>query len=237
MNVLMLERSRENSLYLLSLLERLDCKVVYIARNEQSLYKALPKHLPGCLFLGSNLCDESLIYTLNENLPQVPFVLYPSKGQLSIPDVFQYKSVVDVLVTNQPKLSRLNTTVLRAKAFLDYQNNPENIDYKRQAVFVVNRYGQRFFVHINSISYFKTQDKYVGIYWTGGVDFIYNSLNAIEKTLKHAFIRTHRRYLVSANKIERIEGNFMFLTDVEEAIPISRRMACNIRQYIKNFTL
>lgn len=94
-----------------------------------------------------------------------------------------------------------------------------------------SKYEKIFF---NDILYVQGMQNYVTIYTSKGKYMTLLYLKNLEENLdKKAFIRVHKSYIVSINKIEGIEGNEIFIRS--NKIPISRNYHdMVIEQVVKN---
>jgi DNA-binding LytR/AlgR family response regulator len=77
-------------------------------------------------------------------------------------------------------------------------------------------------VFINEIAYIESWKDYVKVYFTGGKHFLVKqSITAMENLLsEHKFIRVHRSYMVSLEKISGYNG--LSVQMGEQEIPIGR---------------
>ncbi|HWB26887.1 MAG TPA: LytTR family DNA-binding domain-containing protein [Chitinophagaceae bacterium] len=76
-------------------------------------------------------------------------------------------------------------------------------------------------IYINEILYIEGMQNYVAIYTHKGKYITLQQLKSWEQRLdSHLFIRVHKSYIVSKSKIDRIEGNELFIQT--HTVPISR---------------
>lgn len=101
---------------------------------------------------------------------------------------------------------------------------------------VRNRAGLRM-VRIEDVICLQAEDKYTAVRHTAGTDLIDDSLRALEVELGERFLRVHRGALVNRDFIEAIErtgdGTYQVrLRGMEETLPVSRRLAADLRSRI-----
>ena len=99
---------------------------------------------------------------------------------------------------------------------------PENIIIKQEY--------NNISVTTSDILYIEAMENYTKIFRTSG-NYILSrtSLKAIQKMLpKDRFLRTHRSYIVSINKIERFSKREITLKGCSATIPIGRQYAENV---------
>ena len=88
-------------------------------------------------------------------------------------------------------------------------------------------------IYINDILYIEGMQNYVAIYTTKGKYITLQQLKNWEQHLdSRQFIRVHKSYIVAKNKIERIEGNDLFIQTY--CIPISRNYREQVIEEVVN---
>jgi len=97
----------------------------------------------------------------------------------------------------------------------DYKSNPEAFVYLK-----VDKHMQKVF--INEIMYIESWKDYIKLFLTTGKSLLVKqSISAMENLLsEHKFLRVHRSYLVSINKIAGYDGLSVHIQSTE--IPIGR---------------
>ena len=97
----------------------------------------------------------------------------------------------------------------------DYKSNPEAFVYLK-----VDKHMQKVF--INEIMYIESWKDYIKLFLTTGKSLLVKqSISAMENLLsEHKFLRVHRSYLVSVNKIAGYDGLSVHIQSTE--IPIGR---------------
>lgn len=88
-------------------------------------------------------------------------------------------------------------------------------------------------IYINDILYIEGMQNYVAIYTTKGKYITLQQLKNWEQHLDgRQFIRVHKSYIIAKNKIERIEGNDLFIQT--HSIPISRNYREQVIEEVVN---
>ena len=119
---------------------------------------------------------------------------------------------------------RFEKAVEKALRFIEAKRNkvPEKIIIKQEY--------NNISVTTSDILYIEAMENYTKIFRTSG-NYILSrtSLKAIQKMLpKDRFLRTHRSYIVSINKIERFSKRELTLKGCSATIPIGRQYAENV---------
>jgi two-component system, LytTR family, response regulator AlgR len=105
---------------------------------------------------------------------------------------------------------------------------------RRSHIAARRREGVRL-IPIEEVQYFLADQKYTTVRHLAGEDLIEDSLRLLESEFGAAFVRIHRNALVGARHLERIERNadgqyFVRLRGCEAPLPVSRRMAAELRE-------
>lgn len=90
-------------------------------------------------------------------------------------------------------------------------------------------------IPVPEILYFLADQKYTTVRHKNGEDLIEDSLRALEEELSELFVRVHRNALVSTRYLDAVERNaqgqyFVRLRGCAERLPVSRRMASELRE-------
>ena len=113
------------------------------------------------------------------------------------------------------KLNRIMGQETVSQISNDYKPNLEAFAYLK-----VNKHMQKVF--INEIMYIESWKDYIKLFLSSGKTLLVKqSISAMENLLsQHQFLRVHRSYMVSVNKITRYNGLSMHIQETE--IPIGR---------------
>lgn len=97
--------------------------------------------------------------------------------------------------------------------------------------FFVKENGKFVRVLYQEVLYAEALQNYVAIYVAGKKIVTYITLSVLEQQLPAAmFMRVHKSYLVSIDKIDSIEGNSVLVANVE--IPVSRKIKDQLVQRV-----
>ena len=113
-------------------------------------------------------------------------------------------------------------------ASVDYKSNPEAFVYLK-----VEKDMKKIFV--NDIAYIEGWKDYVKLFLTGGKHLlIKQSISSLENLLsEHKFLRVHRSYIVSLNKISGY--NALLVRLGENEIPIGRLFKQNVMETLQKY--
>ena len=94
-------------------------------------------------------------------------------------------------------------------------------------------------IPIEEILCFRADQKYVSVITSDTEVLIEESLKSLEEEFKEGFLRIHRNTLVSKMAIEKLEkdpagGSVIRLREIEESIPVSRRMLSQVRKFLRS---
>ncbi|MCR4802581.1 MAG: LytTR family transcriptional regulator DNA-binding domain-containing protein [Lachnospiraceae bacterium] len=109
-----------------------------------------------------------------------------------------------------------------------YLNEKKHYQKEYLAVFIQ---GREQMLTLNTILYFNSNARKIGAFFSNGMEevWFYGKLDELEQNLeKYNYLRCHQSYLVSGNKIENIDTEFVYAGG--EAFPISRKYADNVRK-------
>jgi len=91
-------------------------------------------------------------------------------------------------------------------------------------------------IYINEVLFIEGMQNYITIYTERGKYITLQQLKSWEQRLdSHLFIRVHKSYIVAKNKIERIEGNELFIQN--NTVPISRNYREQVIEEVVNSKL
>lgn len=93
-------------------------------------------------------------------------------------------------------------------------------------------------IDVESVYYFRADQKYVTVRHSGGEVLIEDSLKSLEDEFDGEFIRIHRNALVAVRAIDSLEkddqGHFRVrVRDIGEALEVSRRLVPDVRRVLR----
>lgn len=94
-------------------------------------------------------------------------------------------------------------------------------------------------VPLSDVYYFKADQKYVSMFGVKGERVVDDSLKYLEEAFSSQLIRVHRNTLVMRARIEKLKrdldgGFWVVINGVQEALPVSRRHARDIKKLFEN---
>lgn len=99
--------------------------------------------------------------------------------------------------------------------------------------------GETHLVPAQDVLYFEADQKYVSMIHSNGTELIDESLKMLEEEFSENFVRIHRSYLVSLERIEALEkdavGHFQVrIRGKQKKLPVSRRMVPELRKRMRH---
>ena len=163
------------------------------------------------------------------NPPKVIFVTAYREYALDSYDL----DAVDYLL-KPVTFERFMKAVFKAKRLMGHDVLPASPEYKKnQEAFIyvrVNKSMQK--VYVNHIVYIESCKDYVKIFLTSGQNFIARqSITSMENMLSvHSFLRVHRSFIISIEKITAYNNNDVIIGEIE--IPIGNLYKQQVMQVI-----
>lgn len=137
-------------------------------------------------------------------------------------------NIIDYLVKPVP-FQRFVQAVNKARDFHLLKNKTEK--EQPEKFFFIKSNGRYEKVHFNEVLFAESMQNYVVIHTTEKKLFAYLTLSGLESQLpKEQFLRVHKSFIISIEKIEAIDGNE--ITIGKSAIPISRNLREDVTQKI-----
>jgi DNA-binding LytR/AlgR family response regulator len=141
-------------------------------------------------------------------------ILITSRPEFAL-DAFEF-NVVDYIL-KPVKEDRFMKAILRAKEVFD--SNSRSIKSDKEYFFFREK-GVVFKIRISDILYIQAMGDYINIQLPDKKHTIHNTLTAIERELpEDKFIRVHRSYIVSIDKIDTVEDGTAYIYQTN--IPVS----------------
>ena len=167
-----------------------------------------------------------------KNLPQPPKVIFVTAYRDYAVEGYDLDAV-DYLV-KPVSFERFFKSIIKLKRVMGQETVTASVDQKTDEAFVylkVDRDMKKIFV--NSIIYIESWKDYVKLFLTNGKSIIVKqSISSMENLLsEHKFLRVHRSYMVSFNKISGYNGLSVQLDSKE--IPIGRLYKQSVLQRLQ----
>lgn len=112
----------------------------------------------------------------------------------------------------------------------------EKIAFKeKNSVFTVNNKDKAVKIKYQDIFYFEKLLNKIRIYTYNGEYEYYGTLKKLKKELdiERSFIQCHQGYIVNISKIAELKDGNIYMRDIEELIPVSRRYKTQVRKKLE----
>ncbi len=213
---LIVDDSKVASLLLIQLLEQIpEMKIVGDCSNAIEASIFLSRNKVDILFLDIEMPDMTGIELLR-SLKEQPITIFTTANRGYAIEAFEL-NVVDYIV-KPVLLPRLLKTVHRATELLQEEDVTIN-EVANDYIFIKDRKTIRKIL-LSDIYYLEAKGDYVKIHFAEKNYVIHTSLKLLEEKLSSKeFIRVHRSYIVSIEKIDYIEDNVLYLNSI--SVPLS----------------
>lgn len=205
-------------------------EVVATYTNPLKAFGLLEKEKIDVVFLDINMPQLSG-FAFIENLSYKPSVVITTAYREYAVKSYEL-DVLDYLVKPIPFHRFLKTmNKVYQRVYLDNATPDVNIQQEPHIFLKVSK--KLVKVNLNDILYIESLKDYIKVITTLGDYVVYKSLTAISEELPQSnFLRVHRSYTISLNKIKSIEGNMVEI--VGRRIPIGRNYVKVARERIFN---
>ncbi|MEO8773254.1 MAG: LytTR family DNA-binding domain-containing protein [Gelidibacter sp.] len=205
-------------------------EVVATFTNPLKAYGLLEKEKIDVIFLDINMPQLSG-FAFIENLSYKPSIVITTAYR-----EFAVKSyeldVLDYLVKPIP-FSRFLKTINKVYQRVYANNATTDVNIQQEPHIFLKVSKKLIKVNFSDILFIESLKDYIKVITTLGDYVVHKSLTAISEELPQAnFIRVHRSYLISLNKIKSIEGNTVEIAG--RRIPIGRNYVKVVRERIFN---
>jgi two-component system, LytTR family, response regulator AlgR len=214
------------------------CEIVAEGGTGEQAIELVQIHQPDLLFLDIRMPGMDGIEAANhlsrlDSPPAVVFTTAYDEHALAAFDAH----AVDYLL-KPIRAERLDTALTKARSVAGGKvtDFPINNDKRKHVSGVVQ--GSLVIVNIEQVAFFQSDQGYTRVVSQDGELLIEDSLRALEDEFGDAFVRVHRNALVAVAKVAEIardtNGNQrVCLRDLEESLPVSRRMVGGLRRRIR----
>lgn len=94
--------------------------------------------------------------------------------------------------------------------------------------------GKLIKINLSEIDYIESMRNYMAIHWAGQKTLVYTSMKDLEERLsKKQFIRVHKSFIISINRITGIEGNLVKLKNITAEIQVGESYKAELMAIIK----
>ncbi|MEZ4904296.1 MAG: LytTR family DNA-binding domain-containing protein [Spirosomataceae bacterium] len=161
---------------------------------------------------------------LLKNLPNPPAVIITTAYPQYAIEGFEL-NVVDYLL-KPIAIERFLKAVLKVKRVYEQKNKPSPIDY-----FFVKCDGKIERIELRELRYVSAMENYIIIHTLHRKYITYLTMKGLEEYLPiEQFVKIHKSYLVPIAKIDRIDGNEVFIEN--ERLPLSRNFRTEVLERI-----
>lgn len=214
------------------------CEIAAEGGTGEQAIELVQIHQPDLLFLDIRMPGMDGIEAANhlsrlDSPPAVVFTTAYDEHALAAFDAH----AVDYLL-KPIRAERLDAALTKARSVAGGKATdfPINNDKRKHVSGVVQ--GSLVIVNIEQVAFFQSDQGYTRVVSQDGELLIEDSLRALEDEFGDAFVRVHRNALVAVAKVAEIardtNGNQrVCLRDLEESLPISRRMVGGLRRRIR----
>lgn len=205
-------------------------EVVATFTNPLKAFGLLEKEKIDVIFLDINMPQLSG-FEFIENLSYNPSVVITTAYREYAVKSYEL-NVLDYLVKPIPFQRFLKTmNKVHQRIYLDSALPDLNIQQEPHIFLKVSK--KLVKVNLNDILYIESLKDYIKVFTTIGDYVVHKSLTAISEELPQSnFLRVHRSYTISLNKIKSVEGNMIEI--VGRKIPIGRNYVKTARERIFN---
>lgn len=202
--------------------------LVDTCENPLELIKLMNQHPIDLIFLDIQMPKMNGLDFLKA-VPQPPIVVITTAYPTYALEGFQL-NVLDYLL-KPITFDRFFRSVKKASDYYHLINKPAGPPVPKTDYFFI-RCGSKYEkIHFDQILYIEGMQNYVTIYTQKGKYVTLLNLKNLEENLdSQSFIRVHKSYIVSIDKIEGIEGNEIFIQS--HRIPMSRNYREQVLQQV-----
>ncbi|WP_412987106.1 LytR/AlgR family response regulator transcription factor [Pontimicrobium sp. IMCC45349] len=205
-------------------------EVVETFNNPLKAYGVLEREKIDVIFLDINM-PQMTGFSFIENLNHKPLIVITTAYREYAVKSFEL-NVLDYLVKPIP-FNRFLKTINKVyqQVYVSSASGDANLQQEPHIFLKVNK--KLVKVNLNDILYIESLKDYIKVITKIGDYVVHKSLSAITEELPQSnFIRVHRSYTISINKIEAIEGNTVEIAN--RKIPIGRNYLKITKERILN---
>ncbi|MDM8546479.1 LytR/AlgR family response regulator transcription factor [Candidatus Venteria ishoeyi] len=174
--------------------------------------------------------------------PHPPIIIFTTAYSEYALDAFEQQAV-DYLL-KPIRRERLEQALDRAKAWHkkpQVEKDLNNTDHSKRARthISINMHGEVRLIPVEKAYYFRAEQKYVTMAWSGGEVLLDESLKNLEEEFSGQFLRIHRNALVALVHVAgwKKDDNgqhYITFTGIDEQLEISRRHLQNVKHTIRD---
>lgn len=204
--------------------------IVATFNNPLKAFATLQQEKIDVLFLDINMPQMSG-FEFIENLNHKPFVIITTAYREYAVESFEL-DVLDYLVKPIP-FNRFLKTINKVYQYMHLNNSTEEVAINQEPHIFLKVNKKLVKVLFNDILFIESLKDYIKVVTNLGDYVVHKSLTAISEELPQSnFIRVHRSFTISINKINALEGNTIEIGD--RRIPIGRNYIKQTKERIFN---
>ena len=205
-------------------------EIVASFENPLKAYPLLEQEKIDVIFLDINM-PQMTGFSFIENLSNKPLIVFTTAYREYAVKSFEL-SVLDYLVKPIPFNRFLKTmNKVYQQVYMNNVSGDTNLQQEPHIFLKVNK--KLIKINLNDILFIESLKDYIKVITTVGDYVVHKSLTAITEELpQSSFIRIHRSYTISINKIIALEGNAIEISN--KKIPIGRNYLKKTKERIFN---
>lgn len=205
-------------------------EVVETFTNPLNAYRILEQEKIDLIFLDINM-PQLTGFAFIENLSYKPLIVITTAYREYAVKSFEL-NILDYLVKPIP-FNRFLKTINKVYQHMNLNNPKAETSFQQEPHLFLKVNKKLVKTNLNDILYIESLKDYIKVITVLGDYVVHKSLSAITEELPQSnFMRIHRSYTVSINKINALEGNTVEISD--RKIPIGRNYSKQAKERIFN---
>ena len=230
------------------LIDEAEYEIVAEAEDGQSALSAATRYTPDIVLLDIQMPEKNGLEVAKElaALETPPAIIFCTAYEDHAVEAFDVQAVGYLLKpVRKEKLLDVLDKAKRVNRYqsIDHQSVQESKIKKNQRSHISARtYQGLIVVPVDDIRYFRADQKYVTVGYSGGEVLIDESLKQLHDEFEHRFLRVHRNALVAAKYLLRLEsgaedqGHYVVVSGSETRLLVSRRHLSKVRKVMRNLS-
>jgi len=205
-------------------------EIVETFNNPLKAYRVLEQEKIDLIFLDINM-PQMTGFAFIENLSYKPLIVITTAYREYAVKSFEL-NILDYLVKPIP-FNRFLKTINKVYQQVYVSNKSADVSLQQEPHIFLKVNKKLIKINLNDILYIESLKDYIKVITTLGDYVVHKSLTAITEELPHSnFIRIHRSYTISINKVIALEGNTVEISN--RKIPIGRNYVKQTKERIFN---
>jgi two-component system LytT family response regulator len=205
-------------------------EIVETFNNPLKAYRILEQEKIDLIFLDINM-PQMTGFAFIENLSHKPLIVITTAYREYAVKSFEL-NILDYLVKPIP-FNRFLKTINKVYQQIYVSNSSTDVSLQQEPHIFLKVNKKLIKINLNDILYIESLKDYIKVITTIGDYVVHKSLTAITEELPQSnFIRIHRSYTISINKVIALEGNTVEISN--RKIPIGRNYVKQTKERIFN---